>query len=154
RTFDAINATMAGITGVSPNNTKVKTTYTSVRQSLPAINDIQAFLSSHQTSIAQLALQYCNVMVNDSTMRTAFFGAGFPSTISNQTDRDAIINPLFSKMVGNVISQPDQTDVHEKLNNLITDLCNNSACSTSKRTLDVTTAACGAALGSATTLVE
>lgn len=154
RTFDAINATMAGITGVSPNNTKVKTTYASVRQSLPAINDIQAFLSSHQTSIAQLALQYCNVMVNDSTMRTAFFGAGFPSTISNQTDRDAIINPLFSKMVGNVISQPDQTDVHEKLNNLITDLCNNSACSTSKRTLDVTTAACGAALGSATTLVE
>ena len=56
KTFDAINATMASITGVSPNNAKVKATYANVRQSLPAVHDIQAFLSSHQTSIAQLAL--------------------------------------------------------------------------------------------------
>lgn len=154
RTFDSINATMAGITGVDPNNTEVKRIYTNVRQSLPAINDIQAFLSSHQTSIAQLALQYCKVMVNDGAMRTAFFGSGFPSTIGNQTDRDAIINPLFSKMVGDVGTQPDQADVHDKLNVLITDLCTANACNTSKRTLDVTTAACGAALGSATTLIE
>lgn len=153
RTFDSINATLAGITGVSPNNSKVKATYTSVRQSLPAISDIQTFLSSHQTSIAQLALQYCNVMVNDSATRTAFFGAGFPSSISAQADRDAIINPLFSKVVGTVETQPDQADVHDKLNTLITGLCNASAC-TGRRTLDVTTAACGAVLGSATTLIK
>jgi hypothetical protein len=112
RTFDAINATMAAITGVDPNNAKVKATYTSVRQSLPAINDIQAFLSSHQTSVAQLALQYCNVMVNDAGLRTAFFGSGFPSTIGIQADRDAVIGPLFDKMVGDDTTQPFYSDAH------------------------------------------
>lgn len=153
RRFDSINATMAAITGVSPNNTRVKGTYTSIRQSLPAITDIQAFLSSHQTSVAQLALQYCNVMVNDNTLRNAFFGS-FPSSITNATDRNAIIDPLFEKAIGNVMSQPLQADVHDKLDALIVDLCSASACSTTQRTFDVATAACGAALGSATAIVQ
>lgn len=153
RTFDSINATMAGITGVDPNHTKVRATYSSVRQSLPAITDIQAFLSSHQTSIAQLALQYCNVMVNDSGLRSAFFGS-FPSSISTSADRDAIINPLFAKMIGTVDTQPDESDVHDKLDSLIVELCGASACTAGKRTFDVATAACGAVLGSATTIVQ
>src|SRR5690606_26002898 len=44
--FDGINATMAEITGVSPNNAAVKTSYGNVRQSLPAVHDIQGYLSS------------------------------------------------------------------------------------------------------------
>ncbi|MGH8189422.1 MAG: LamG domain-containing protein, partial [Steroidobacteraceae bacterium] len=58
RTFDEINASLAALTGVSANNVDVKETYTTVRQALPAVDDLQAFLSSHQTSIAQLAVQY------------------------------------------------------------------------------------------------
>ena len=43
-------------TGVSANNAAAKTTFNNVRQSLPGGAGIQAFLSSHQTSIAQLAI--------------------------------------------------------------------------------------------------
>src|SRR5690606_28206806 len=62
--FDAINATMASITGVNPNTAAVRNAYTTRRQSLPATHDIQGFLSSHQTSVAQLALTYCDVLVD------------------------------------------------------------------------------------------
>lgn len=154
RTFDALNATMAAVTGVSPNNTKIKTTYTNVRQSLPAVNDIQAFLSSHQTSIAQLALQYCSVMVDDTTARGNFFpGVNFSTnTFATVGDRDAVINPLVDKIVGNAATQP-ATEAHDELQDLIVRLCTANAC-TGQRTLDVVKAACGATLGSASTLVQ
>lgn len=160
RTFDSINATMAAITGVDPNNDKVKKTYTSVRQSLPATNDIQTFLSSHQTSIAQLALQYCNVLVDDAAARSSFFGSGFNSSspLSSQPERDVVINPLVSKTIGTPATQPatqpDATVVHNELNNLITGLCNAKTCGVGTRTFDVAKAACGAAIGSAATLVQ
>ena len=163
RTFDQINASMAAVTGVSPNNAKVKATYASIRQSLPATPDIQGFLSSHQTSVAQLALQYCNVLVDDATARAAFFpGASFTS-LASQPERDLIIDPLMAKAIGTVGSQPELVktitapgtppNVYTELNNLVGKLCTAKAC-TGQRVLDVTKAACGAALGSATLLVQ
>lgn len=154
RTFDAINATFATITGVSPTDTKVRSTYTNVRQSLPAVNDIQAFLSSHQTSIAQLALQYCNVLVDTPSARSAFFGsANFSSNLSLQADRDAIINPLVDKAIGDVASQPTKAQVRTELNALIDKLCTAKSCG-GQRTLDVSKAVCGAALANGATLIQ
>lgn len=154
RTFDAINATMASITGVSPNDARIRATYTSVRQSLPAVHDIQAFLSSHQTAIAQLALQYCNVLVDTPAARSAFFGsANFSSNLTMQADRDAIINPLVTKAIGDVASQPAQAQVHAELDALINRLCTAQSCG-GRRTLDVAKAACGAAIGNAATLIK
>jgi hypothetical protein len=49
-------------------------------------------------------------------------------------------------------TQPDAATVRPKLDSLITDLCN-GACG-GQRTLDVAKAACGAALGSATTMIQ
>ncbi len=153
--FDAINATMASITGVSPNSTKVKATYESVRQSLPAVNDINAFLSSHQTSIAQLALQYCSVMMDDTTARSAFFGPGvnFSSNLAAGAERNAFIDVLFSKGIGTAGTQPGDVAAKGELNDLIGDLCTARACG-GQRTIDVLKAACGATLGSAATLVQ
>lgn len=158
RTFDSINATMAAVTGVDPNNAKVKATYSSVRQSLPAVTDLDAFLSSHQTSIAQLALQYCNVLIDDASgARVAFFGSSassaFSSSLATGAERNAIIDPLIEKMIGTAATQPAAATVRPKLDKLMTDLCSARACG-GRRTLDVAKAACGAALGSATTLIQ
>jgi hypothetical protein len=153
RTFDSINATFAAITGVSPNDAKVKATFANVRQSLPAVNNIQAFLSSHQTSIAQLALQYCNVLVDTPAASNAFFGGALPSSFSSQGERDKVVDPLVAKAIGTVGSQPDTLQVKAELNDLIDKLCTTNAC-TGKRIQDVTKAACGAAIGNAATLVE
>jgi hypothetical protein len=156
RTFDAINASLAGITGVDPNNAKVKATYSNVRQSLPATADIQAFLSSHQTSIAQLALQYCNVLVDDTAARAAFWpGVNFSTSLGAPADRDAIINPLVAKAIGTADSQPATSAVHDELDSLIGKLCGGAKpCGVGTRSLDVAKAACGAALGNAAVLVK
>src|SRR4030095_6245730 len=84
RTFDKINATMAAVTGVSPNTAAVKSTFTNIRQSLPAVDSIEAFLSSHQTAIAQLAIQYCDALVESPNASTYFPGlnlSGSPATV-------------------------------------------------------------------------
>lgn len=153
--FDAINATMSSVTGVSQNDTKIKATYANVRQSLPAVHDISGFLSSHQTAIAQLALQYCNVMMDDTSARSAFFGPGvnFSSNLAAGAERDAFIDVLYDKGVGSVGTQPDAVDVKGELNSLIGQLCTAQACG-GQRTIDVLKAACGATLGSASALVQ
>jgi len=154
KTFDAINATMAAITGVSPNNARVKTTYASVRQSLPAVNDLGAFLSSHQTSIAQLALQYCSVMLDDTAARSAFFGPGvnFSSNLAAGPERDAFIDVLHNKGIGAVDTQPGEAEAKGELDDLIDQLCT-AGCG-GQRTIDVLKAACGATLGNAANLVQ
>lgn len=180
--FDAINATMSTITGVPQNNEKVKATYASVRQSLPAVNDLQGYLSSHQTSLAQLALQYCNVMMDTPSLRDVFFSGSGVSYSSPLTEADysavnanglAVIDKLHANMIGSAISQPDLTEFRTDMGDLIESLCNpnlpavvippatrNRACGTINpqtnvnRTVEVIKAACGAALGNAATLVQ
>ena len=51
RTFDEISATMAEITGVSQNDPGVRAAFDEVRQSMPAIPSIEAYVSSHQAAI-------------------------------------------------------------------------------------------------------
>lgn len=153
RTFDEINAALAALTGVSPNDAGVKQTFTTVRQALPAVDDLQAFLSSHQTSIAQLAVQYCNALVNDTSARTAYFpGLVFTNDITAQ--QNALLDPLIERIRGNVDSQPTDTDMRTELQNLIGELCTGGSCSSGTRTPTVVKAVCGAALGSAAMLVQ
>jgi Concanavalin A-like lectin/glucanases superfamily len=152
RTFDAINATMASITGVAPNTPAVKNTYANIRQSLPAVNDIQAFLSGHQTSIAQLALQYCSTLVNDASASQTFFpGVNFNS-LALPSGQNAIIDPIITKALGTAATEPS-TEARTELQALVGDLCP-SSCANPARVKQVTIAVCGAALGSAATLVQ
>lgn len=152
--FDAINATMASITGVDPNIPAVKNAYANVRQSLPAVNDIEGYLSSHQTSVAQLALQYCSVMMDSTTLRSQFFGSvNFGSTLADDVAREPFVDALYDKAVGNVTTQPAEADFKGRLNGLMSTLCTSQACG-GQRTIDVLKAACGATLGSAATLVQ
>ena len=57
KTFDEIDATYAAVTGVNRRSfTNVDMTFQELRQSLPAVEDINTFLSSHQVAIAQLGI--------------------------------------------------------------------------------------------------
>jgi mono/diheme cytochrome c family protein len=153
RTFDGINATMAAVTGVSPNTATVKTAFNNVRQSLPAVVDINSFLASHQTSIAQLAITYCAALVDDTTARAAYFpGLSFTADITGQ--RNALINPLIARVIGTVGSQPTDAEARGELDSLITTLCTGGSCSSGARTPTVVKAVCGAAVGNAAVLVR
>lgn len=153
RTFDGINATMAAVTGVDPNTASVKAGFNSVRQSLPAVVDINAFLSSHQTSIAQLAITYCSALVDNVPARTAYFpGLNFSGDISSQ--RNALIDPLIARVIGNAASQPSDAEARTELDNLVTKLCTGGSCTSGARTPTVVKAVCGAAVGNAAMLVR
>ena len=179
RTFDEIDTTLSLITGVPQTNTRVRTTYTLVKQALPAIEKFGAFGPAQQTALAQLAMQYCNVLVDDNTLRAAFFGgldgsgsgtAVFGSAGSpNMANRDLLINSITTKAVGNGVLayQVSAAAIRDELQNGVTDpgtgyvtpgLINRlvsgptGASPTGGRT--VMKSACGAVLGSGATLIQ
>jgi hypothetical protein len=121
RTFDEINATYAEVTGVNPTTTAVDMKFQELRQSLPAIEDMGTFLSSHQVAIAQLAIQYCDAMIGSDAspgpnLGTMFPGFTWTSATEFSTNRDAFVDPLIDRIMGtNLGSQPARTILYEEL---------------------------------------
>ena len=64
--------------------------------------------------IAQLAIAYCSALVDDTGLRASYFpGFNFNGSLSSQPERDQVINPLVSRVIGTgLASQPNPTDVH------------------------------------------
>ncbi|MDJ0908716.1 MAG: LamG domain-containing protein [Woeseiaceae bacterium] len=113
RTFDEINATFAAVTGVDPTTPAVDMTYQELRQSLPAVEDVTTFLSSHQVAIAQLAIEYCNALVESPGAASYFPGLnlnGNPATVlaggPSPAPRDLLVDPLIENIVGNARTGP------------------------------------------------
>jgi len=107
RTFDEINATMSTLTGVSQLTTQ--TEYNKVKQQLPTVETFTGFLSAHQMGVAQMAIIYCDALVEDPVKRTAFFGSfGFGSDVdtafntstTDSAQKNQILNALYNKMIG------------------------------------------------------
>tara|TARA_R110001592_G_scaffold123325_2_gene331138 strand:- start:720 stop:3308 length:2589 start_codon:yes stop_codon:yes gene_type:complete len=161
KTFDEVNASMSVMTGIATTDTKVKSTFDKVKQQLPTIENIGGFLSAHQMAMTQLAIQYCDALVEDSTLRSSFF-PGFDFNVNANTafdvdGRDLIISPLITKLIGSSLSsQPADAEVITELNNLMDTLtaCANTSSCNAQRTTTTVKAACAAVLGSATTLVQ
>jgi hypothetical protein len=166
RTFEKISASMAAITGVPSTRQAVADTYNTVKQQLPTVENIDAFLASHQTGVAQLAIQYCDELVNDNTLRNNFFGGALDISATGTyfsasgANRDIVINALLTKAVGtNIASQPDELTAgaikgtREHLSDLMIAL-SNSGLATTGRAGTVTKGACAAVLGSGALLVH
>ena len=121
RTFDEINATYAEVTLVDPTTPAVDMTYQELRQSLPAVESLNTFLSSHQVAIAQLAIQYCDAMIGTAgspgpNLATLFPGFDWSDNNEFSSNRDAFVNPLIDRIMGtNIGSQPVRVEVYEEL---------------------------------------
>jgi hypothetical protein len=165
RTFDEINASMAAVTGVDPETVAVDMTYQSLRQSLPTIEDPKAFLSSHQVAIAQLAIEYCNALV-DGPGAAAYFG-GFdfsqaPASAYAGNARNQVIDPLIDGIMGiGVLTQPDFVVVRDELGYFGTDgvrpdnLVDRLLVSADNpNSAAIAKGVCASVLGSAVTLVQ
>jgi len=173
-TFDEISASMAVLTNVSQLDSGVQGTFDIVRQSLPAIPAIETFLASHQVAIAQLAIEYCNALIEDPGLRGDLF-PGFPFTgnvASAYPGRDsassnALLDPLLDRVLGSAVnsiaSQPDRALVKDEIENMIygypgfvdpprPGLAAGGGDATRTRT--IAKAACAALVGSAATLVQ
>jgi hypothetical protein len=163
RTFDEINATFAKLTGVSMTSPTVVATFNNVKQQMPAVESIDAFLASHQTGIAQLSIAYCSAMVDSASLRQAFMGAGNdidpnqPGSIfggGNQGNRDKVINALANNVVGDLTSGPTQTEIYDEVNDLLTKIAAGATGTNPKGAGVAMKGACAAVLGSATTTMQ
>jgi hypothetical protein len=153
RTFEQLNQSMSLITGVPTTNAGVRSTYLQVQQQLPPVPNMQAFLASHQTGVAQLAIKYCSVMVDTTSTRQAFFpllntGAA-PATQFNGAGKDILLVPLLTKVLQqkngvDLATQPTDSEARAELSALIDKLSAKPGASSAT----VAKAACAAALGS------
>jgi hypothetical protein len=172
RTFDEISATMAAITGVSQNDSAVQTTFQSVRQSLPANPNIESVLASHQVAIAQLAIEYCNALIEDrsttiprGTMFPGFNFGAVPSAVYPSSENQ-LFDPLLDRVLGvtQLGSQPDKNVVRTELHNMINGYSGDSTrpgllnstgvTNDATRTKAIAKAVCSSIVGSAAMLVQ
>ena len=172
RTFDEINATFSSALGIDwASFTNVNNTYQELRQSLPAVEDINTFLSSHQVAVAQLAIAYCDALVNangnpNPTRGQMFPGFNFdaaPGTAFAAGNRDLFVDPLINYIMGTgLTSQPAHSDVYDELAGFVAPFpVVNRPDNLVKRLVDggsdtraISKGVCAAMLGNAITLVQ
>lgn len=155
RTFAQINSTLSRLTTVPTSNAAVNATYLAVQQQLPADPTLEGFSSSNQIGVAQLAIQYCNVMVNNSTYASQVLPGITINGSLYPAGSGSVTSALAARLLGSGLnSQPTAATVTTELGNLITTLCSTSACNTQARAQAVTAAACATAFGSADMLIN
>jgi hypothetical protein len=172
RTFDEISASLAAITGVSQNNAGVLATMAEVRQSLPAVPSVEAYVSSHQAAIGQLAVEYCHALMDPANQvaRDAMFpGFNFNAAPAVAfANQNALFDPLLNRVLGTLQlgHQPDKAAVSQELDDLVnghpTDparpgLLNDlpaGEANDAARTRNIAKAVCASVIGSAAMLVQ
>jgi len=193
RTFEEILASMSEMTGVDPYLpafSNVLKTYADIdpltkkiiagiKQQLPSVEMASGFLAAHQMGIAQLAIAYCDALVEDAALRTSFFGIfGFDQPIGtafstgDSTEKNQIVDALYDKMLGypdaangdaTLSNMPSRADIKLELigpgatslfDKLATNCAAASCVTDDVRTRAVTKAMCTAVLGSAGMLIQ
>jgi hypothetical protein len=181
RSFEEINASMAKMTGVDRTIAQVNQnnvidggsadnngTYVKVKQGLPSSSDIQTFVPSQQMAITQLAIEYCNALVEDngtSIPRATYFpgitfSASSPQFAFTGAERDLVIDPLLARVFNvdgatELSTMPAATTVRNHLYTLMDDLNNSCSgnCSVA-RSMTIIKSTCAAAVASAPMLLQ
>ena len=159
--FAEINATMSVLTTVPMNTPTINNTFVQLKQQLPSVTDITSFLASNQMAVTQLAIRYCDTLIETDSLRTAYFpDFDFDQPASaafNGAARDNILNPIISHMLqDNIESQADSDLVRGEVNQLVDrlTLCGTGTNCNAQYTRTVAKASCAAVLGSATMLIQ
>ncbi len=164
RTFEKINASLSAMTGVSMTNGTVNATYLLVKQQMPSVDNLGGFVSAQQLGVTQLAIEYCNALVNNSSLRDSVFGtfnysATPVATFGTKatpiaTTRGQIINPLLNRTVHADTTALDHmplpTTAYAELDSLISTLITNGTADTPT----IVKGVCAAAIGNAAMLVH
>ncbi|MEJ2602846.1 MAG: LamG domain-containing protein, partial [Gammaproteobacteria bacterium] len=135
-------------------------TFTTIRQQLPTVESFGAFSSSQQVGISQLAIEYCNALVEDAGLRAQVFPgfdftAGVTTAYGSAAARDALLDPLIMRINNTtIVSQPHPDDVKFELNSLIDRLTVCGGSCAPERTATVAKATCAALIGSATLTIQ
>ncbi len=160
RTFQEISASMSEMTGVPATHALVADTYNRLREQLPTIENIEGFLSSHQVGTAQLAIEYCNALVDDTGLRASYFPtlnftAPAAQAFDTPGERALVTGPLISRAVGTgIATQPNAAEITTEVDALIGRLAACGGSCSADRTEIIVKSACSAVVGSASTLLQ
>jgi hypothetical protein len=141
-----------------------------VRQSLPAIPSIEAYVSSNQAAIASLAIEYCHALMENTALRTATFplfnfNAAPGAACANE---NALFDPLLDRVLGatQLAHQPDKNAARTELSQLVNGHPTDAArpgllnalpageANDADRTQNIAKSVCAAVVGSAAMLVQ
>ncbi len=173
RQFEEINASLSAITEVPRTHPNVVATYNTIRQQLPTSESINGFLSAHQMAITQLAVQYCNALVDDTSLRSAYFN-GFDFSQTNvsaafdSAGRSKVVSALVNHLLAQDLAadgssypvdaplstQPLAGEIELELNNLMDTMVACGGSCASNRVPTTVKAVCAAATGSAVMLLQ
>lgn len=154
RNFSQINATMSTLTGVPTTNAQITAFYNAQATSLPTDNDVKGFIGSQQVAVFKLAVEYCDVLVKDTTLRTSIFGnfnfAAAPNVAFATDAKNALADSLVSKFWGKNLSTlaPHAENVAMVVT-LIDDLLNGRDLTVATQTPAIATGTCAGVLSSA-----
>ncbi len=105
KNFEQINATMSVVTGVDAGTNAIRRTFSDIEVQLPSGNNVKSFLAANQVAITKLAAEYCDQLVNNSTLRSriwpSFNFGGTPSTVlANNVQKSQVINDTLDAFWG------------------------------------------------------
>ena len=140
RTFSEVNATMSELTGVPTSHPTILAKYQLLKQQLPSAEDITAFVPANIIGISQLAFEYCDRMIEDTTIttqcertgtttsaRACMFGSfdftQAASTAYDTAGRTAVADALYDRIVGipatasgnTLVDAPTRGEIHYEL---------------------------------------
>ncbi|MCO4754212.1 MAG: hypothetical protein KC478_07005 [Bacteriovoracaceae bacterium] len=93
KNFEQINKTMSALTGVRIDRSNINNVYQDIIAQLPTDNKIDTFLAAHQVAVTKLAAEYCDTVVNDTTLRAnVWSGFNFGATANNAFDSNGTSN--------------------------------------------------------------
>ena len=154
RDYARTRETMTALTGVNPLTPDIDATFTDLEQQLPSNYDVRSFVSSHQVGIAKLSVEFCDALVDNTTLRTNFFGAfpwdTVPETVfAVPTNRTQIADALHNRMLGTGLAgQPTLAETRAEVSTMIDELLAGCPCN-AERTRTIVKGACSAVLASA-----
>lgn len=155
KSHEQILHTMSALTGVPANNGNVLGVYNSVNTTLPTDNDIKVFLPPHQLAITKLAAEFCNELVNSTTLRAQVWKSytGFLMTPNqgglDMADRDLIIDEVILAFWGDIVTPQEKDLATDELHQLIDDLLEGENLGSSTTTRNVVKGVCTSVLSSA-----
>jgi len=149
------------LSSVPDHHPAVAASFAQLQQQLPSSTDWSSFVAANQMAVTQLAIRYCDTLVEDADLRDQYF----PSFDFTQNAvqaftadrREQLLQPLLRRMLPeNVTTVPARSEVATELHALIDRLTNCATASQcdARHTRTVAKATCAAVLGSAVTLLQ
>jgi hypothetical protein len=140
KSFEQINKTMSALTGVRIDRNNIENVYEDVITQLPTDNTIDTFLAAHQVAVTKLAAEYCDTLVNDSTLRANVWpGFNFGTSATNafnSTGTQNFIVQTLNAFWGQGVDLAGRAPASIELQQLVNDLKvgeNLSASSTTRK---------------------